>query len=114
VPWASRFNATWLLAVSYAPELMSGRPLVYRDRAAMGPAERFLNDAMYEDMARARPTLLVVERPLPAGGNPVRRLDYLAYFRRDPRLARLLADFRKIRDVGDFEVYERVAPSGAP
>ena len=114
VPWASRFNATWLLAVSYAPELMSGRPLVYRDRAAMGPAERFLNDAMFEDMARARPTLLIVERPLPAGGNPVRRLDYLAYFRRDPRLARLLADFRKIRDVGDFEVYERVAPSGAP
>ena len=110
IPWAARANAVWLLPAIYARDLVAGRPPAVRDRPAMSPAERFLNDALVEDMARYRPTLLIVERPLTGRGiNPVRRLDYLAYFGRDERFAKELAQFTRTRDVGDYEVYERVA-----
>jgi hypothetical protein len=72
-----------------------------------------MNRAVLEDLRDQRPKLLVIlkhARDLPRNG--FRRLDYVAYFSRDPGIARLLADYQLVGDVGDHLVYERI-PDGA-
>jgi hypothetical protein len=105
---ASRFPQLWILGAVYLDQLRSTLPLRYRDAAEMGPSERFLNQAVYEDLRDQLPKLLVVlqhARDLPVNG--FRRLDYVAYFRRDPRIAGILEHYQLVADVGDFVVYER-------
>jgi hypothetical protein len=108
---ASRFPHLWLLASEYLPELADSAPLRYHTWAEMGPAERFLNRAVLEDMVTRRPKLLVVfrnARDVPANG--LRRLDYLAYFGRDPAMAEVLREYQLVSELGDYRVYERLAP----
>ena len=93
-------------------QLRSNRPLRFRDAAEMSPSERYLNQAVFEDLRRQRPKLLVVlqhTRDRPSNG--FRRLNYLAYFSRDARIASLLEDYQLVANLGDFTVYERV-PGG--
>jgi hypothetical protein len=74
----------------------------------MGPAERYLNQAVAEDLARYRPDVIMVlrnARDVPA--NSLRRIDYLAYFGRDPRIARQLRWYRHVEDVGQYRLYLR-------
>jgi len=84
----------------------------------MGPVERYLNDAAFADFERYQPTVLVVlrhARDLPTNG--LRRLDYIAYFGRDPRFAPLLRQYQWVSDVGEYAVYVRLsgaAPRSAP
>ena len=107
---ASRFPQFWILGSAYIDQLRSARPLRYHQPAAMSPSERYLNQAVFEDLRDHRPKLLVVlqhARDLPANG--FRRLDYVAYFSRDPRIAGLLDRYQLVADVGDFVVYERIA-----
>jgi hypothetical protein len=76
----------------------------------MSPSERYLNQAVFEDLRDQRPKLLVVlqhARDLPANG--FRRLDYVAYFSRDPRIASVLDRYEWVADLGDFVVYQRIA-----
>jgi hypothetical protein len=40
--------------------------------------------------------------------NGFRRLDYVAYFRRDPRIAAQLDRYQLAADLGDYLVYERI------
>jgi len=109
---ASRFAQLWILPAAYMDQLRGSRPLRYHAPGEMGPSERFLNQAVLEDLRDEHPKLLVVlkhARDLPANG--FRRLDYVAYFSRDPRIARLLDRFQLVAEVGDFLVYEWV-PDG--
>jgi hypothetical protein len=111
---ASRFPQLWILGAVYLEQLRRTGPLRYRDTAEMSPSERFLNQAVYEDLRDEAPKLLVVlqhGRDLP--GNGFRRLDYVAYFRRDPRIASLLDRYQLIANSGDFVVYERLADGAA-
>ena len=84
----------------------------------MGPVERYLNDAALADFERYQPTVLVVlrhARDLPTNG--LRRLDYIAYFGRDPRFAPLLRHYQWVADVGEYAVYARLSgatPRSAP
>ncbi len=106
---ASRFPQLWILGSAYIDQLQSDRPLRYHDPAQMGPSERYLRQAVFEDLRDQRPKLLVVlqhARDLPANG--FRRLDYVAYFRRDPRISGILDRYQLVADVGDFVVYELV------
>ena len=110
---ASRFPQLWILGSAYIDQLRSDRPLRYHEPAEMGPSERYLNQAVFEDLRDQRPRLLVVlqhARDLPANG--FRRLDYVAYFSRDARIAGILDRYQQVADVGDFVVYELV-PEGA-
>ena len=110
---ASRFPQLWILGSAYIDQLRSNRPLRYHEPAEMGPSERYLNQAVFEDLRDQRPRLLVVlqhARDLPANG--FRRLDYVAYFSRDARIAGILDRYQQVADVGDFVVYELV-PEGA-
>jgi hypothetical protein len=76
----------------------------------MSPTERFLNDAVYQDLADHRPDLLLVLRPArDVRVNGRRRLDYLGYFGHDLRTAVVLRRYRFARNVGEFDLYERGA-----
>ena len=112
---ASRFPHLWILASEYRDELAAEGPLRYRAPEAMSRVERYLNRAVVEDFRRRRPRLLVVFRPardVPANG--LRRLDYIAYFQRNPAMAEMLADFQLVKELGDYLVYERLAASPGP
>ncbi len=107
---ASRFPQLWILPAAYWDELHADAPLRFRRREQMSPVERYLNDAAYADFARYRPTVLVVlrhARDLPTNG--LRRLDYVAYFGRDPRFALLLRQYERVADVGEYTVYARLS-----
>jgi hypothetical protein len=111
---ASRFPQLWILPATYWDELHADAPLRFRNRDQMGPVERYLNDATLADFEHYQPTVLVVlrhARDLPANG--MRRLDYIAYFGRDPRFAPLLRQYRWVADVGEYAVYARL-PGAAP
>jgi hypothetical protein len=110
---ASRFPQLWILGAVYMDQLRSSGPLQYREPTQMSPSERYLNQAVFEDLRDQQPKLLVVlqhARDVPING--FRRLDYLAYFTRDSRIADLLEHYQLVADVGDFVVYERL-PAGA-
>jgi hypothetical protein len=107
---ASRFPQLWILPAAYMEQLQGGGPLRYHAPGEMSPSERYLNQAVFEDLRDQRPKLLVIlqhARDLPMNG--FRRLDYVGYFSRDPRIASLLERYQRVADLGDFAVYERVA-----
>lgn len=108
---ASRFACLWILPASYWDALTGERPIVYRMPAEMGPPERLLNQAVGEDLLAARPRLLLVLRPFP--DRPpygFRRLNYVAYFGRDPRLSAFFAGYQWVSTEGAFDLFERVRP----
>jgi hypothetical protein len=113
--WASRFPHLWLLEALYHDQLHAAPPLRFRPRSEMGRAERFLNDAVAEDLARNQPELLMVlrnARDVPE--NAIRRVDYVAYFGRDPRIAAELASYRLVEDYGPYQLYLRAGSAGRP
>jgi len=114
--WASRFPHLWIIEAAYQDQLQGTDSLRYRSRDAMDPPERYLNDAVAEDLARYRPdVLLVLWHARDTQRNGLRRLDYLGYFRRDPRIAGVLGDYRFAEEVGQYRLYIRgEAPEGAP
>ncbi len=110
---ASRLPHLWILASEYLEALKGEQPVQYRSPAEMSPSERYLNRAVLEDLSR-RPKLLLVfrhARDLPVNG--YRRLDYVAYFSRDPGIGRILQEYQLITRTGDYLVYEWLPP-GAP
>ena len=116
---ASRFPQLWILAAEYLDQLKSSEPLRYHAEREMSPSERYLNQAVLEDLREHSPRLLVVfrhARDLPVNG--LRRLDYVGYFARDPQVARILQGYQLLAELGDYLVYERVPPglarSGPP
>ena len=113
-PLASRFPHLWILAASYMDELKGEPPLRYRPRELMPEGERFLNDAVLADLESHKPRMLIVlrnARDLPDNG--YRRLDYLAYFGRDPRIGSILAGYEHMGNLGEHALYRRVRPGEA-
>ena len=106
---ASRFAHLWLLPALYMDQLPGATPLRYRSPGEMSPIERFLNQAVFEDLRDQRPRVLIVlqhARDLPING--FRRLNYIEYFRRDPRIASLLDRYQLVNDLGDYLIYELI------
>ena len=108
---ASRFACLWLLPATYGDALTSAGPIRYRTPAEMAPAERLLNQAVVEDLLGARPRLLLILRSFP-DERPYgfRRLNYVAYFGRDPRLSELFSGYQFVAAQGQYDLYERVDP----
>ncbi len=112
VTLASRFPHLWLLPASYWEEFGREGPLRYRVAEAMPPTERYLNQAVREDLLRARPRLLLVMRPArDVRKNYLRRIHYIEYFGRDPELSQFFADYQFVAVKGEYDVYERLGPS---
>jgi hypothetical protein len=105
----SRLHHLWILAAEYLDRLHAPPPLVFRSYREMGPAERYLNAAVLADLERQQPRLLLVlrnARDLPING--YRRIDYLAYFGRNPRFAAILQQYEFVRNLGEYAVYRRL------
>jgi hypothetical protein len=112
VRWASRFPHLWIIEALYQDQIHRPGPLRFHAPAEMGLAERYLNDAVAEDLARYRPDVLMVlrhARDIPE--NAQRRLDYVGYFSRDPRIAEAFHDYRLAEEVGQYLLYVR---AGSP
>lgn len=106
---ASRFPQLWILGASYLEQLKGSYPLRYRAPEEMSPTERYLNQAVLEDLRDQRPkVLLVLEPARDLRINGWRRLDYIAYFSRDPAIAAILQQYQLVADLQGYLVYERV------
>jgi hypothetical protein len=115
VRWASRFPHLWIVEAVYHDQLYAPGPLRFHAAEAMGAAERYLNDAVHEDLTRNRPDLLMVLRHgRDAQRNSLRRLDYVGYFSRDPRIGAELERYRFVEEVGEYLLYVRADSSGQP
>lgn len=108
---ASRFACLWILPATYSDALLDAGPIRYHPPAEMQPAERLLNQAVVEDLLGARPRLLLILRPFP-DERPYgfRRLNYVAYFGRDPRLSEFFSGYQFVAAQGQYDLYERVDP----
>lgn len=112
---ASRFPQLWILAAVYLDELHADRPMRYRTPGEMGPVERYMYDAVRADLEVNRPKLLLVLRNARDDQvNGLRRLDYIAYFGRDPRVRRIFNRYQSVGVTGEFAVYERMAEGERP
>jgi hypothetical protein len=114
VPSASRFPQLWILAASYLDNLKANRPLRYHTPDEMPPVERYVNWAVLDDFERYHPKVLLVlrhGRDLPVNG--YRRIDYVGYFRRDPRMAHILDRYQHVADIEDYAIYERLVEGQA-
>lgn len=110
----SRFNSMWPLAAVYRDATRSPEPIRYRERDHMGPLERYLGEAVVDDLARERPGLVLALRPGPDRPEwGLRRLDFIGYFLRDPRFKRLFSRYRYVGEVGEYWLFERL-PEHAP
>jgi hypothetical protein len=107
---ASRFPHLWLLAVSYEDSLDAGGTLAYRKPGEMQPPEKYLWDAVRQDLTEAQPNVFLVLRPArDAARNGLRRLQYIQYFGRDPELGALFRRYQLVAEKGEYDVYQRVA-----
>ncbi len=96
VGWSSRFPTQWLLPGAQA-QLTQARGLDRERERRLREIERYATDAVIADLERLPPDLVIVDTD-----NPYMRqadFDYLAYFRRDPRFARLWQSYVKVGDV---------------
>lgn len=93
-----RFMSTWLLQAIYAqcPE-DGGR---FRAVERMAPEERFLFDAVAEDLAAGQPRAVLVARDAHIAWCAGQPFDMVAYFARHPRFAEA---WRRYRQVGEID-----------
>jgi hypothetical protein len=114
VDLASRFACLWILPATYWDGLSGAGPIRYHTPAEMQPPERLFNEWVAEDLLGARPRLLLILRPFP-DERPYgfRRLNYVAYFGRDPRLAQLFSGYQFVAARGQYDLYERLDPGMA-
>ncbi len=119
VRWASRFPHLWIIEAVYQDQLHAPRlRFASTPPAEMGPAERYLNDAVYEDLTRNRPDVLMVLRH----ARDTRRIRSAGWTTsptsaRDPRIAAALSRYRLAEEVGQYLLYVRAASpdqSGQP
>jgi hypothetical protein len=108
VPLATRFHHLWIIPASYWDSLTSPAPLRFHSMEEMSAAERWLNQAVRDDLLAARPDLLIVLRPArDTVPNGPRRVHYVRYFSQQPELAEFFTQYRLVRQIGEFDVYER-------
>jgi hypothetical protein len=99
--WASRFPGQWLL-----PGVVNGlHDADPATRKRLEEVERFVVDAVIEDLERNRPEIILIDLANPYfAGQP---FDYLGYFERYPRFRSIWSDYVKVEQ---FSFVERVSP----
>jgi hypothetical protein len=114
VPLATRFHHLWIIPASYWDRLAQPEPIRFNELGEMSAADRWLNQAVRDDLLAARPEVLVVLRPArDSVPNGPRRVHYIRYFSRQPELAEFFTHYRLVRQIGEFEVYERTSDTAA-
>jgi hypothetical protein len=100
-----RFMSTWLLQAVYASCPADGAR--FRAPERMPPEERFLFDAVAEDLATQAPRAVLVARDAHiawCGGQP---FDILAYFQRHPRFAEAWGRYRPAGEIDGLMLFLR-------
>jgi hypothetical protein len=109
VAWASRFSCLWMLPGIYADVTSSGAPFPYHDAASASEIERYLIDAVTEDLRRGDPSLIIVDQAPPSPRMP--GFGYIEYFSRDERFREIFERYALIGTVGRYQIFKRVARS---
>jgi hypothetical protein len=108
VDWASRYSCLWLL-----PEIIRSQAdpaLSPERRRRLAWLERLLRASVLEDLARARPELVLAPRSQQHQALGLAPLDLLAFFQRDPDFARLWSGYQQRGETRLFRVYSRRHP----
>ncbi|MFT8246490.1 hypothetical protein [Roseomonas sp. BN140053] len=107
-----RFMSTWLLQAVYGTCPADGGR--FRAPADMGPAERFLFDAVAQDFAAARPAAVLVSRDAGIPWCANQPFDMLAYFSRHPRFAETWRGYYPAGEIDGYLLFERNAEAPPP
>jgi hypothetical protein len=107
--WASRFSCLWLL-----PSILRARAGDSAVPARLTPErvdvmERYLIDAVVEDLERHQPELIFVDRRRKQPGYGGFEFDLLEYFRRDPGFERVWSRYGVVGDIPPYTVALRAA-----
>ena len=94
----------WLLEGAYRSCLADGRR--YREVGEMGAAELSVYRGIAEELARAPPAAIVIDR---ASGIPWcdEGFDFIAYFSRNPLFAAAFSHYEQTGQAGNYRVYKR-------
>jgi hypothetical protein len=115
VEWASRLSCLWPL-----PAVIQARAGLTSNTdpghlARLDAISRALVAMVVEDLERAQPELIFIARTRENLGLPGLGFDFLAFFERKPRFARLWAQYTWVEDTPSFRVYaRRPQPAHAP
>jgi hypothetical protein len=96
VRWASRFPAQWLLPGALR-RLQGTEPLPPDTVRQLRDIERYVVDAVIEDLQRMPPDVVIVEKHDHYFGDP--NFAFLDYFSRDRRFAELWRSYAKATDI---------------
>lgn len=120
VRWSSRFPSLWPLFG--AMRQLAANPALSPERQqALRDIEQYTVDAVVEDFARSPPDLVIVERRrLYFRSGRRDTFDYLLFFLRDPRFAKIWTSYVKIDEIPfinadmarEFEIWQRQRSRG--
>jgi hypothetical protein len=103
--WGYRFDSLWLLATLYAPASTPGAPVSYHNLDAMSETERYLFEAVIQDLTQSAPAVIVVDaRPNIAAFNDA-SFDYIQYFSQDDQFAKLWIAYEFLAEVNGYRVF---------
>jgi hypothetical protein len=98
--WSSRFDTFWLL------------PGLLRQSPPPTQIERFLREAVLEDLTRRPPDVVWVD-VAPRKAYFADAFDYIDYFSADPRFTALWTQYRPLTRIGHFQLYRRAVAGGS-
>jgi hypothetical protein len=105
VGWASRFSCLWPLPAVMHTRAQPDSALPAARRQRLEAIGRDLAAAVSEDLARARPELVLVPRAQQHQALGAIDLDLLAFFERDPGFAKLWSSYALVDETPGFRVY---------
>ncbi len=105
VEWASRFSCLWLLPAVIRARAQPDPAIPEARRQRLDAIGRYLVAAVSDDLARARPELVLVPRAQQHQALGSIDLDLLAFFERDPGFAKLWSGYAPLEETPRFRVY---------
>ena len=111
VEWASRFSCLWPLPAVIQAQARPSTGTRSGPAASASPRiARWLVAAVAEDLERTKPELIFVSRTRENLALPGIGFDFLAYFEREPRFAKLWSRYAWVEDTPSFRVFARQQP----
>ncbi|MBX6366136.1 MAG: hypothetical protein IRZ00_20005 [Gemmatimonadetes bacterium] len=104
--WSSPFGHIWMAGPLHREERRAGVPYHYRGPDEWTPVERTIFDGLWRGIQRRPPALVILDLARANG------FDLVAFFTADPRIRRLLDDFRPAAQIGRYLVLRRAASGG--
>jgi hypothetical protein len=107
--WPYHFSSLWAVPALYFGE--PDTPIVYRRPDSQGPLERRFFEIVVRDLTTTPPRILIVDVSSTMQAMRRRRFDFIEYLSADPAFAALFRQYRRIRRVALWDVYEWRGPS---